>query len=99
MAVKKEEKKETITPAKIREMRLAVNQRVDYAKTKAMYDALRDYCYETTIEVESRFAGLPILTPKVCPNGHSGRCDTCDYLVQYSLQNKKAYCLRMKGES
>ena len=98
MAVK-EEKKVISTSAKIREMRLAVTKRVDYAKTKATYDALRENCYETSIEVEPRFAGLPILTPCVCPNRHSGRCDTCGYLVQYNLQTKKVYCLRMKEES
>lgn len=89
-------KKRMPTPSEIKDMRAIVNARVEDAKTVAMYTALRKNCNEVDINLTKRFGALPIMTPVECPTKHGCRCDTCDYLVQYSLNNLKAYCLKVK---
>ena len=84
------------TPSEIKDMRAIVNARVEDAKTLAMYTALKKNCNEVDINLTKRFGALPIMTPVECPTKHGCRCDTCDYLVQYSLTNLKAYCLKVK---
>ena len=89
-------KKRMPTPSEIKDMRAIVNARVEDAKTAAMYNALKKNCNEVDINLTKRFGALPIMTPVECPTKHGCRCDTCDYLVQYSLKNLKAYCLKVK---
>ena len=89
-------KKRLPTPNEIKDMRAVINAKVEDAKVMAMYNALKKHCNEVDITLTTRFGALPIMTPATCPNKHGCRCDTCDYLVQYSIKNLKAYCLRVK---
>ena len=89
-------KKRMPTPSEIKDMRAVINAKVEDAKVMAMYNALKKHCNEVDITLATRFGALPIMTPVTCPNKHGCRCDTCDYLVQYSIKNLKAYCLRVK---
>lgn len=79
----------------IRERKLRINDRIEQAKIEATYKILRMYCHEVDIEIQKRFCQVPTMCAINCPyGGHNGGiCDTCDRLVQYSLKNKKAYCL------
>lgn len=88
--------KKSLTPKEIRDMRLLVNAKVEDAKNAAMYTALRKLCNEVEINLTTRFGALPVMTPVSCPCNHGCRCDTCDYLVQYSLKYHKVYCLKLK---
>lgn len=89
-------KKRNPTPSEIKNMRAVINAKVEDAKTSAMYAALKKHCNEVDINLITRFGALPAMLPVKCPSRHGGRCDTCDYLVQYSIKNKKAYCLKVK---
>lgn len=79
----------------IREKKSRINNRIEQAKVEATYEVLRTYCHEVDIEIQKKFCQVPTMHAINCPYGgrNGGMCDTCDHLVQYSLKNKKAYCL------
>lgn len=89
-------KRQALSPAAIiREKRAKINDKIEQAKTDATYAVLRTYCHEVDIEIQKKFCQIPTMHAINCPYGgrNGGICDTCDHLVQYSLKNKKAYCI------
>ena len=89
-------KKRTPTPTEIRNMRLVINSKVEDAKEIAIFKTLRSLCNEVDITLEKRFCNTPAMIPVKCPYKRGSQCDTCNYLVQYSLKHQKAYCLKVK---
>ena len=96
MAAKKKEPEfvtRSLSASEIRDKRIMVGNAIEDARTKATLMVLRKYCNEVDIGLKTRFGTLPAMIPCNCPTGHGTQCDTCNYLVQYSLKNKKVYCL------
>ena len=103
MEKKKQKQKDTLYPKipksqmtlkeQIRDRRYKIGLKIDAAKTEATIQVLRQYCHEVDVDLEKRFCQVPVMVPKKCPSGHGCFCDTCDYLVQYSLKNKKVWCI------
>lgn len=82
----------------LRDRRHKINSMIDAARAEATYRVLRSTCHEVDITLESRFCGCPVMIAAKCPNGKDKRCDACDYMVQYSLKNKKVYCIDKRKE-
>ena len=96
MAAKKKELEfvtRSLSASEIRDKRIMVGNAIEDAKARATLTVLRRFCNEVDIELKTRFGALPAMIPCNCPTGHGTQCDTCNYLVQYSLKDKKAYCL------
>lgn len=78
----------------MRAIRLKINNSIEDARVNATYAVLRQYCHEVDIKIQKKFCQCPTMQAVNCPYSRNGSvCDTCDHLVQYSLKNKKAYCI------
>lgn len=80
---------------KTRKIKSKINDKIELARISATYSVLMAYCHEVDIEVENVFAQAPVMHAINCPYGgrNGGVCSTCDCMVQYSLNDKKVYCI------